>query len=240
MSLVTSSTGQVQASHLAESLLQQTGRKISIHPERVRIFNLAEILKRQFNLNSMMNFRQLNFLDRTPLLLSDEESMDFECSACENTGEKTIKITLRNPLEGNHSSRFLKARVMTNTKALVAHQNLRVSNQAVEVAQFKTENIETDKPELLFQDGQTLNFYRLNRPLNAGEALKFSDLTPAPLIQPGTQAQVILQNQGFTLKTVANPLKSARFGETVQLRHPKTQKMIIGKVIDYNKVEVTQ
>lgn len=240
MNLVTNSSGPVQASHLAESLRQQTGRKISITPERVRIFNLAEILKSQFGLDHKMFFRQLNFLDRNPLILASEESMDFDCSACESTGEKTIKITLRNTLEGTQSSRFLKAKVVTSTKALVANQNLRVSNQAAQSTQFKTEIIETDKPELLFQESPTLAFYRLNRPLNAGEALKFSDLTPAPLIQPGTQAQVILQNQGFTLKTVANPLKSARFGETVQLRHPKSQKIIIGKVIDYNKVEVTQ
>jgi flagella basal body P-ring formation protein FlgA len=236
--LLKNSSGVINAKTLALQITNDQDHEVQISPERINVFNLSDVLKRSFNLSESLNFDDIKITDQSPLLFNENEWIEFSCPQCNSTGEKNIRITITNSFDGNTTSRYLNAKLKARVEALVASSNLRVTNQSADLNSFTTQTIETDKPENLFTDLKTLNFFRLNRPLVHGEALKHSDLTPAPLVQPGTQATVILVSNGLELSSLAMPVKSARFGETVQLRALDSNRIILGKVIDFNKVEV--
>lgn len=236
--LIMNSSGVISAEALATQFQDSDFQHVKIKPDRVNVFNLKNVLKNSFALGDTLTFNQIKISDQSPLLFDENEWIEFSCPQCQTTGEKNILITITNSFDGKKSSRYLNARINANVAALVASSNLRVSNQAAQKEFFESSTIETDKPELLFTDLSTLSFFRLNRPLSQGEPLKHSDLTPAQLVQPGTQATVTLVTNGLSLTSVAMPLKSGRYGETVQLRALDTNRIILGKVIDFNKVEV--
>jgi flagella basal body P-ring formation protein FlgA len=236
--LIFNGNGSLRAERIQQLLQTSYQGAVNIQPTSLNVFNLSNDLKTQFNLEANFHFRQLSSLDRRPLLFDEDAWVEFNCTSCQRTGEHTIQLTVRNSSSNQTTNRFVKGFVRAETAALVARSNLRVTNQGASGMEFELTTIETDRPENLFTDLSKLPFYRLNRPLNQGAPLQFSDLTPAPLVQPGTPAQVILNNGGLSLKTSAQPLRAGRYGETIQLRHPTTQKTLSGRVIDFNKVEV--
>lgn len=236
--LVLNGNGTLRAQQLVSLIEADHQKNLTITPELIMVTHLPEKLKRHFSLASNYNFRELSFLDRSPLLLGEGEWLEFSCGNCTQTGEHNIQLTIRNNESRNTQTRYVKTKVMARTSALVASSNLRVSNENASLRDFTIEEVETLRPENLFMDTSKLAFYRLNRPLNRGDQLQHHDLTPATLVQPGTTVQVILKSGNLSLKTTANPMRPGRFGESVQLRHPTTNKTITGKVIDFNKVEV--
>lgn len=238
--LLLASSGTTNAQALAQLIQENTTEQVLITPDRIQIFDLSLAIEEKLQLDQHWVIRNLATLDQKAVLLNEDEWLDIHCDHCHRSGERNLQIIIQSSSTGKKITRYAKAEFKIRTQALVAKANLRASMENLKKEDFEIQLVESIKPENFFVDYDKLIFYRLNRPLSQGESLQHSDLTPSHLVQPGTPAKVILRRGGLSLSTLATPLRSGRFGETIQLINPDSQKMIMGKVVDFNKVEVTQ
>lgn len=238
--VLTNSNGPVSAEHLASLISEKSEKtkKVLIKPERIRVYSLIQLLSERIQLRDNQVLRNLSLLDKGSLLLSENEQLMIQCQNCRELGELNIELVINQVSLGKLSSRWLKANQLVKTPALVALSPQRVSHNPLQRQQFQIQTIETAKPQDYFVDQEKLPFYRLNRPLAAGSAIKHSDLAGVNLVNAGTPAKVFLKNANLSISRTAHPIRGGKFGEMVQLRNPQTNKTILGKVIDFNKVEV--
>lgn len=234
------SNGPVSAEHLASLILDksETTQKVLIKPERVRVYSLVQLLSERIQMRDNQVVRNFSLLDKGSLLLDENEQLMIQCQNCRELGEINIELIINQVSLAKLSSRWLKAHLLARTPALVALSPQRVSHKPLQVEQFQIQTIETAKPQDYFIDQEKLSFYRLNRPLSAGSAIKHSDLAGVNLVNAGTPAKVFLNSANLSISRIALPIRGGKYGEMIQLRNPQTNKTILGKVIDFNKVEV--
>ncbi|MCR9204095.1 MAG: flagellar basal body P-ring formation chaperone FlgA [Halobacteriovoraceae bacterium] len=172
------------------------------------------------------------------LIKNTNESLSVECALCQNTGEKTIKLELANAVNNRYKNFWIKAEVAVKTQALVSEANLKVDNSPLSPRQFKLKTLYSSKPEKFFLSKDKIVFYKVNKPINKGEMLIYSDLTPVNLVQMGRPVSVILKSKALQLEGSAIATQSGKLGERIRLKNKRTNKVIIGKIIGFNKAEV--
>ena len=225
-----------QAEKIIKSLYNED---IKISPNRIAVYSLDKILKNNFNPNSNWHWNEVKLTSReTVIVLDQDESISFTCTNCEYSGSKNVKAVISNSITGRYKYDWLNGSIVIKTKALVPINNLAVNNQSLSKKLFTEEYVYLKSPENLFTNLNALHFYKLNKPLKSGKSLSFRDLIPVSLVKVGLPTKVILKSRHLSLSSIAKPMKNGHFGELIQLRHPKTNKTIMGKVIDFNKVVV--
>lgn len=172
------------------------------------------------------------------LVKNNKESLSVECALCQNTGEKTIKLGLTNAVNNRYINFWVKAKVAVKTQALVSETNLKVDNSPLSPRQFKLKTLYSSKPEKFFLSKDKIIFYKVNKPINKGEMLVYSDLTPVNLVQMGRPVSVVLKSKDLQLEGSAVATQSGKLGERIRLKNKRTNKVIIGKIIGFNKAEV--
>lgn len=170
--------------------------------------------------------------------ISENQSLSVLCNNCNNTGNKNIKIEIRDPIAARVRSSWSNTKLAARTKALYTTENVPVNNKALLPHQFEERVVYDIRPEQFFTDKEQLVFYKTNRAKSKGEAVRFQDLTPVNLVKMGHPATIILKNNSLTLETIAIPSQSGKLGQRIRLKNPRTKKVIIGKVVNFNKVEV--
>lgn len=237
---LTNSNGPISSQHLQSLINEDRGSRVNIQitPERLRVYNLSELVRERTQVKDNEFFRRFSLMDKGPLILNEHEQLIIQCQNCRQLGEVNIELVINHVNDSKFTSRWLKAELIARTQALVAVSPQRVSHQSLKTEEFHLQTIETSKPADYFIDVEKIAFYRLNRPLAIGEPLKFSDLGGVNLVNVGTPAKVFLENANLSLSRMANPIRGGKFGEMIQLRNPQTNKTILGKVIDFNKVQV--
>ena len=225
---------------LSNSMLQKEfAINATILPEKIRIDILEEILLNNYELSNVWAFKKVHSVGQKPiLLLSENESLSFECSQCTNPGKKSIKVFIHDALRGTKKIKWINSTLLTRTFALVANTDFNVNNKPLNLAQFKIKEVFSKHPESFFTNKKMMRFYKVNKVVRKNTPIKHSDLSPISLVKNGQAVTIELKNATLSLYGKAIPLKNAFFGETVQLRNLKSNKVIIGKVVDYNKVVV--
>ena len=92
-------------------------------------------------------------------------------------------------------------------------------------------------PDNVLTTLDNINFYKTNKTIVQNAVVSNMDLQAVNLINFGTPVNVTLKNDNIALQRTAMPLRSARFGETIELKGPNN-KNIAGKVVDFNKVVI--
>lgn len=239
LQFILNSNGSIHSSQASKLIKNLYKQDIKISPKRISIYSFKKTLKNNFNPNSNWHWNNIKLTSRESVIaLNENESISFNCTNCEYSGSKNIKVTITNPISGTYKYEWLNGDIVIKTKALVSLSNLGVNNQALNKKLFHTKNVFLKSPETLFTNSNSLHFYKLNKPIKSGKSLSFRDLTPVNLVKIGQPTKVIIKNDRLSLSSIAKPMKSGRFGEMIQLRHPKTNKIIMGKVVDFNKVIV--
>lgn len=233
-----SSSGPVRSSQLEEILSQESSSPFQFAPQRVRIFNLKERMHQRFGLSQNQELKNFRMVDKGHLLLEKGEFLDFKCANCRKTGEKSIEIHISHSASGKNKVRWLKADGIVKTKALIPKTTLRVSHNGLAPKDFEVVEVDTQSPQDLFTEKDQLVFFRLNKPLSQGQALTHQDLAPINLVKVGSPVKIILNRKNLSLSYRASALRSAKLGESVKLRAQNSNKIITGKVIDFNKVEI--
>lgn len=218
-------------------LLEQEAAVQLSNPVRIISLNQAITSLGQFEPGQF--FRETAILQGQHVLTgSQTSSLQVECNQCSGLGEKTLAIKLYDSLSGQYSSAWVRGKLQVKSNALKATKVLNLRSKSLSPRDFKEEEVFTSHPQRFFQDVSQIAFYKLTRNKNKGEALLQSDLTPLYLVRVGNPVSVNLNHKGVKLEAQAIASQSGHLGQTIRLKNAKTKKTIIGKVVDFNQVEV--
>lgn len=232
---VSNSRGTINSKFLVKEL----GKSISVKPRKLQLISLASWLKERLDLNTSWFIREVKFLNKkNSITLNKSESLQSVCNNCSFPGEKSIKLIKSNHINNSNNASWASAKVMVRTKALVAKTTLGVQSGPLSPTLFNETFVYTTNPEKKFIKRKNLVFFKLNKPLSEGSSLNFNDLVPVNLVRVGNPVKVEFNQGNLSLHGSAIPLKSGKLGETIQLKNTQTKKVIIGKIIDFNKVKI--
>lgn len=170
--------------------------------------------------------------------LNNEEHLQVACKNCNLTGTKNISFNIVDPISNTKESYWLTGEVAIAVEALVSKKNISITNQPLDKNHFEMKTVYSARPENFFTFTDKLPYYKANRPLREGQVVKFNDIGPLNLVNIGTPVQVKLNSHGLKLQSIGIPTRSGKLGEIIQLKNPKTNKIIVGKITNFNEVEV--
>ncbi len=224
-------TGSVPATHFADKF-----PNINISPSRITVDSLLNQLQSRISLAPNTVIDSINGFQRNVLLLSNSSSLNVT-SPTATIGQASLSIDIVDSLQAQSEKLWLRVTLKVKVNALVAKRELD-RTQALNQHDFEKKQIITDSPDKFFIQFERLEHFALNRNVTAGHALLRTEVMTIPLVQYGVPASVTLTNNGITLSGMATPLRTAGFGEFIQLKNIKTNKTITAKVVDYNKVQI--
>lgn len=238
--ILSNSNGSVGADFLKRELLKDFKTiTIDITPRKLSLLELNSSLRDQLTNDSNLFFQNTNSLNGIKSLgLIEGEQLKANCESCTSFGEKNIKIDIANPLQNTTRTVWFSSRIMAKIKIFKAKRNLSFQQGHLDAEDFYSDEIFTSNPENALTSLNNIQFYKANRTIVQGSVVSNLDLQAVNLISFGTPVNVTLKNQNINLQRTAMPTRSALFGETIELRNPNNNKIIAGKVVDYNKVVI--
>jgi flagella basal body P-ring formation protein FlgA len=238
--IISNSSGTVGADFLKREIAKDfQNLNIDITPRKLSLLEFNSSLRDQLTSGSNLYFidsKSLNGL-RT-IGLTEGEQIKANCESCSNFGEKNIKIDITNPLSNSVRTLWFSSKIMAKIKVFKAKRNLSFQQKHLEADDFYADEIYSINPDNVLTALDNIVFYKANRTILQGSAVSNLDIQPVNLINFGTPVNVVLKNQNINLQRTAMPSRSALFGEVIELRNPNNNKIIAGKVVDYNKVVI--
>lgn len=228
--------GKITSFQFAE-ILKAKNFSANIQPSLIQVQQLKHLIKEQILLPTGVQLTSSQALYGPNFLtLNANDKVSVECIGCLFGSEQPVNINILG-FDGSHRSIVIKA----NFKKMVRAYKLIMSAPAfaeISADMLKEEYVESIPHTDLITDIQTLRFYKINKPLRAGELLKKSDLNAVNLVRAGMKTDVIIENSLVKLKTEGISRNNGSLGELVEVFHPQKNKKYLGRVIDINKVLV--
>jgi flagella basal body P-ring formation protein FlgA len=238
--LISTSSGTVGTDFIKREIAKEfKNQKIEITPRKLTLLDFNSSLKEQLTNNSnlfFLNTKSLNTLKSISLL--DGEQLKASCDSCNNYGEKNIKVDIFRPTESKSRALWFSSTVMAKVKVYKAKRNLSYQQKSLEEVDFYIDEIFSSTPDNSLTSLNNIQFFKTNKNILQGSVVSNLDLQPVNLINYGTPVNVTLKNQNINLQRTAMPARSAFFGEVIELRNPNNNKIIAGKVVDFNKVVI--
>ncbi len=175
------------------------------------------------------------FLNSSFVSLNKNQKIEVECDSCHQAGLSNIKVTVTSGFK--HKVTWVSANTLFLRKVIVARTNIPFSG-SLDKSSFEYQNVYVEDPTKLLTDISALKYYKPNRSINKNDIITINDVTRMPLVQLGRPVKVTLKNKNLSISLDANPMEVGYLGNIIKLKNMKTNKIIIGKVIDINKVEV--
>lgn len=198
----------------------------------VEVLELKDLISEHLELEDSVITNLSSLYGKASINLTGTEAIIVECPSCIEAGDRNIKLKID------------QKTVWLSSSIKIKKSGYRLLKDVSPFTQdFGPESVEIttaldDGKSAFFKDVEHLRFYRPNKPLAKGRAIKHTDLTPKTLVKYNQNVEVLLKGKNISLKTKATSRQNGRYGDTVKLHNPKTGKDILGKVIDYNTVEV--
>jgi flagella basal body P-ring formation protein FlgA len=238
--IISSATGTISSDVIKRELSRDfSSITIDIVPRKISIIEINNTFRDQLTADSnlfFLNTKSLNGLKTLGLV--DGEQLKVSCESCSNFGEKNIKTEISNPILSTSRALWFSSQIMAKIKIFKARRNLSFQQKHLEKEDFYADEILSKSPENALTSLENINFYKPNRTIVEGAVISNQDIQAVNLINFGTPVQVILKNININLQRTAMPTRSALFGEIIELRNPNNNKIIAGKVVDYNKVVI--
>ena len=237
--LVTSSEGVVGSDFL-KTELQKDFPDINIFfiSKKLSLMDLNSVLKEQLLANSNLYFSQIKSLNGVSTLgIVEGEQLRSICDSCQSFGEKNIKIDITNIVSNTTRSMWFASKIMAKVKVVKAKRNISFQQKALDANDFYFEEVMTMSPENALTTLDNIGFYKSNKTIVQDSIVSNLDLQAVNLINYGTPVSITLQNQNISLQKTAMPVRSARFGEVIELKG-LNNKNIAGKVVGFNKVVI--
>ncbi len=208
--------------------------------DQVRVYRLEDIIKEKLNLSADRFVTNANIIGNQHILTFDENiHISANCNTCQRNGLQSVELIFRTN-EGGIQSHWVQSQIKSRAIALVASSQVSVTHNSIDRGQFELKEVYSETPENLFYEADLdrIHFYRLNRSLSRGEALSRSHTSPMRLVRQGSPVNISLNKSGISLSGKATAMTSGHIGESVRLRHPQNNRIITGKVVDYNRVVI--
>ena len=234
--LMTDFTGEMNQ----RILTSETGDKNLSLSKSFTITSLNQVLNERIHLPKKWKIITPKTVGTSKRIFSvgQKDSIEVACTNCSHTGAKNIQLIIKDPVSMSSERTWLTAEVAIEVMALVSKDNISVTNTALNPESFQLEKVYSSRPETFFTFTDKLPFYRAVRNLKAGEVVKYNDVLPLSLVQAGLPVKLNLNSGNIKLESKAIPMKSGRLGEIIQLKNTQSNKIIIGKVTNFNEVEI--
>jgi hypothetical protein len=233
---VKSVEGKISSTQLSE-ILKSKNIKAKISPNLIEIQHLSHIIRKQIQLPSGISIKSSRAEESENFFsLSQGDLIDVQCSPCLFGERQPLNLTIT---EGNGSKKTI--RIIAEFVKKVRAYKLRSSQHAfskIDTSELEEVLVEAVPFTEFIDDLNVMKFYKFNKPVQAGELIRLSDLTAENLVRAGSKTEVVIENELIRLKTSAISRSNGTFGELVEVFHPQKNKKYNGKVIDLNKVLV--
>lgn len=238
--IISSSSGTVGVDFLKREIAKDYPTlAIEISPRKTALLDLNASMRDQLTPGTNLYFLDTKSLNGLRSLgLIEGEQLKVNCESCSTFGEKNLKIDITNPLANSTRTVWFTSKIMAKIKVFKAKRSLSFQQKHLESDDFYADEIFTANPDNVVTTLENINFYKANKTIIQGAVVSNFDLQAVNLINYGTPVSVTLKNQNINLSRKAIPARSALFGETIELRNPNNNKIIAGKVVDYNKVVI--
>ncbi len=211
---------------------------INIKSKKLSFLDLNDTFKDQLLQGTNLYFTQSKSMNGlTSIGLVEGEQLRISCDTCNSYGDKNIKLDIANSLTGTQRTLWMNSRIMAKIKVIKAKRSISFQQKALQAEDFYFDEILTMYPENMLTTLENIHFYKATKTLVQNSVVMNQDLQSLMLVNYGTPVTLSLSNQNISLQKSVMPVRSARFGETVELKGPNN-KPIIGKVIDFNKVVI--
>lgn len=238
--IISNSSGTVGSDFLRRELAKDfPNNNIEISPRKLSLLELNITLREQLTSGSNLYFLESKSLNGIKSIgIAEGEQLKVYCESCNSFGEKNVKVDITNPLANSTRTLWFSSRIMAKIKVFKAKRNLSFQQKHLETDDFYEDTIFTSTPDNVVTSISNIHFYKANRTILQGSAVSNLDLQPVNLVNFGTPVNVILKNQNINLQRTAMPVRSALFGEIIELKNANNNKIFAGKVVDYNKVVI--
>jgi flagella basal body P-ring formation protein FlgA len=228
LALVSSSEGDIKTDFLKSDL--RIVEKIT--PAIIVIKNITTLLKERCSLDSsyVLQVEESNTLSFTA---ANESDIKININDCPSLGKKMFQVL------GPTKTAWVTINFQKTITAYKVKNHL-MSGQGTKISEEMVEAIKiiTDSPDKYLIDLKSLNFTKLTKSLQNNEPIKKSDILSYNLIELQFPSQVLLQKNGISIESYAQPMSSGKIGDVIRLRNLKTKKELAGKIIGPNKVEI--
>lgn len=224
--------GNVPYYQLKEDLSQG----VTISPSMIQVQSFNDLLKSKLGFSAAHQFTNIKGHTFSAIGITPEQTITASLQN-RNLGQKHISFEILNSMTGKKVKHWISSVLKVQTKALVSNSFQSFNNSGVSKQMFDIKNVYSEHPERLFKDFSKLEFYRLGRPLSQGQLVKKTDFSPLLLVRAGVPSSITYKQNGINLTSKATPVTSGKFGDFIRLK-TKNNKVITGKVSDFNKVVI--
>lgn len=231
---LTSVQGKITSFQLAE-ILKAKNHKVTVQPGLIQIQHLKQLVHEQLLLPPGVQLRSYEAVNSDNFIsLAPGDQVEVECTACLYGSQQPINLKIIG-FDGTERTLMVKG----DFKKMVKAYRLIGSRSAfsdIQPEYLKEEFVESIPHTDLVTNLDTLKFYKLNKPVRAGDLLKRSDLNAVNLVRAGVRTEVLIDNELVKLKTTGISRSNGTWGQYVEVFSPQKNKKYLGKVIDLNKV----
>jgi flagella basal body P-ring formation protein FlgA len=228
--------GKMTSFQLAE-ILKGKGHDVSFQPNFIQVQHLKNLIREQLLIPSGVQLRSSEAVNSPNFLsLAPGDRVDVQCIGCLYGLQQPLNVNVYG-FDGSNRSLTVRADFKKMVKAyrILSFQPAFSEITSQSLKEEFTESIpQTD----LVTNLSTLKFFKLNKPLRAGELLRQSDLNAMSLVKAGLKTDVIIENSLVRIQTSGISRSNGTLGEIVEVFHPQKNKKYQGRVIDINKVLV--
>lgn len=237
--LISNSEGTLGTDFLKSELKRDfSDVTINFLTKKLSLLDFNESIKDQLLPGTNLFFTQARSLNGISSLgLVEGEQMRAVCDSCQSFGEKNVKIDIANVISNSNRTLWFSSKIMAKVKVVKAKRSISFQQKALSSEDFFYDEVLTMNPDNALTTLDNIHFYKSNKTILQNAVVSNLDLQAVNLVNYGTPVNVTLLNNNIALQKMAMPVRSARFGETIELRGPNN-KNIAGKVVDYNKVVI--
>lgn len=229
INILSNSSGIVNNQMLKRMITAE--KNVEIFPQNINIQYIDQYLSKNHaikdaffkNTRSLNNVSFIGFNDHLPI---------FHCSNCNSTGKKNIS------LKDNEKTHWLSSDLYQERLVLKAKNNIPYSIPVIDSSDFYLTKVPTIKDGGHFTDINHIQFYRLTKNINAGEIIQSHNLVQRKIISRGQKVKIYIRNKSINLTTIGKAMKDGLYGQFIEVQNPKSKKVTLAKVIDFNKVLV--
>lgn len=228
--------GKITSFQFSE-ILKAKNHDINIQPNFIQVQHIRNIVREQLLLPAGVQMKSSEAVNSPNYMaISPGDKVEVQCIGCLYGNQQPLNVNVIG-FDGNHRSLTVKADFKKMVKAYRL-TGFQPAFSEITSTSLKEEYVESIPHTDLITNLETLKFYKLNKPVRAGELLRQSDLNALNLVRAGLKTEVIIENELVRLKTSGISRSNGTFGEFVEVFHPQKNKKYQGKVIDINKVLV--
>ncbi|MBG07564.1 MAG: hypothetical protein CME68_02325 [Halobacteriovoraceae bacterium] len=220
-------------------LPKDLGVKVIIKPSQIKISSFIKILK-QLQLPNNIFLKELSSDNKFSILtLEKNDQISLSCEDCSSPGKKTILVKVKNFEKNVSYSVPIELTLLTRSQIIIPKKNIDYfNNKKLFKSDFSKKWIETTFPGKYFKSFDKIIFFKPTKTLKKGAPILKRDLIPIKLVRPFTPVKIILSNKGIKLSGIAIAKKGGHYGEVIPLKNKKGKRVIFGKIIDFNKVNI--